>query len=63
MSLFDGIIALGVLGTFGWVILTRMAARSPRIREQLQSLFPEHKKIQPVPFSETVEQTYNRRLI
>ncbi len=38
MSVFDGLVALAVLGAFGWMIFVRVAEKSPRVKAWLDSL-------------------------
>ena len=38
MSVMDGLVALGVLGAFGWMIFVRVADKSPKVKAWLKDM-------------------------
>lgn len=61
MTLFDGLIALGVIFLFGWLMFIRITNKNPQIIEWIKDYMNRKKDKGVTTPSEVVHQTYESR--
>jgi hypothetical protein len=61
MTLFDGLVAFGVLAVFGWFILMSLSKKNPKIEEFIKSLSPLTYPPEPSTVSESTQQIWQEK--
>lgn len=61
LGIVDGLISLVVIGVFGWFVLMSLAEKNPKIDEWIKSIKPLYEKIDPIPESESTQQTWQEK--
>ncbi len=63
MSLLDGLMVLGILGVFSWVIYGKLTQKNPRIRKMTEGM--SLNLIEKIPFvpekPDKIKQVYNEK--
>ena len=61
MSILDGLVALGVLAGFGWVIFTKVMEKSPGRMESMKEWFRDKPKEKIKEPFDKIEQIYEEK--
>ena len=63
MSLFDGIVALGVVLGFGYLIFVRLLHTNPKAAETIRNILPTklYERIENDPISDKIQQVYQEK--
>ncbi len=61
MSILDGLVALGVIGAFFWIIFVGVASKNPGMMERMKEWFKDKPKEKLKEPMEKLQQVYDER--